>query len=77
MFYFNYHLSRDTSIRSAVERVLKIWQERKVFDSKVVQKLLDQLYDGVYVITKFNLCLRLPYLISNHGINIYKISCPL
>ncbi|XP_028407104.1 uncharacterized protein LOC114529484 [Dendronephthya gigantea] len=34
---------RDTSIRPSVERVLKIWQERKVFEKDAVQKLLNQL----------------------------------
>ncbi len=39
-------ISRDTSIRPTVERVLKIWQERKVFEKDLVQKLLDQLNNG-------------------------------
>ena len=34
----------DSQIRPSVERVLKIWQERKVFDKDVVQKLIAQLY---------------------------------
>ncbi|XP_046839105.1 regulation of nuclear pre-mRNA domain-containing protein 1A-like [Xenia sp. Carnegie-2017] len=34
---------RDTSIQPSVERVLKIWLERKVFEKDAVQKLLDQL----------------------------------
>ena len=38
---------RDTSIRPSVERVLKIWQERKVFEKDLVKKLLDNLNNGI------------------------------
>ena len=44
--YINTFSFSDTSIRPAVERVLKIWKERKVFDSVVVQKLVDELNNG-------------------------------
>ena len=44
--FFQSIIFRDTSVRPSVERVLKIWQERKVFEKDVVQKLFEQLNNG-------------------------------
>ena len=41
---------RDTSVRPSVERVLKIWQERKVFEKDIVQKLFEQLNNGIIIL---------------------------
>ena len=55
LHFFSLIYIRDTSVRPSVERVLKIWQERKVFEKDIVQKLFEQLNNGTVSIILYAL----------------------
>ena len=53
-------LFRDPSIRSNVGRILKIWEERKVYDPEFMEEILSLLskyHEGMKVPLSLRLCL--------------------